>query len=93
MKRFLKISIVSIQNIVYYSYVILKEDVTLKIQQAKRMSIFEPSIFSRLSEVTEKRKKDGDSVIDLSLGSPDLPPASFVRERLSKTSADSSRYG
>lgn len=65
----------------------------MKIQQAKRMSIFEPSIFSRLREVTEKRKKDGGSVIDLSLGSPDLPPASFVRERLSKTSADSSRYG
>lgn len=63
------------------------------VKAAKKMEMFEPTIFGQLKETARKRKAMGLEVIDLSLGSPDLPPAKIVRERLAEASLDSSNYG
>ena len=62
------------------------------IQSADRMKHFQPGIFSRLKEATDKRKLT-DSFIDLSLGSPDLPPVELIRKKLSEESYKETSYG
>lgn len=54
------------------------------------MKQFPPSIFSRLKEAAKHYEGE---VIDLSLGSPDIPPASFIRETLSEASKRPDSYG
>lgn len=63
------------------------------ITPSKRMSIFPPSIFGDLKKAAMKKRETGDVVVDLSLGSPDLPPDPRVREKLSIESAKESMYG
>ncbi|WP_100331192.1 LL-diaminopimelate aminotransferase [Bacillus xiapuensis] len=60
---------------------------------AKRMEQFGPSIFSELKAYKLKKQEEGQTIIDLSLGSPDLPPAAAVCETLSELAGDSSQYG
>ncbi|ARF17888.1 aminotransferase class I/II-fold pyridoxal phosphate-dependent enzyme [Sporosarcina ureae] len=57
------------------------------------MSIFSPAIFGDLKAAAELKKATGAQVIDLSLGSPDLPPDERVRQALSEQSALASSYG
>jgi LL-diaminopimelate aminotransferase len=54
------------------------------------METFQPSIFSELSEY---KKENGVNIIDLSIGSPDLPPPSFVTKVLSDTVTHEGLYG
>lgn len=57
------------------------------------MSIFSPAIFGKLKEAAAKKEAEGYRVIDLSLGSPDLPPAEIVRKALSEKSRQTDMYG
>ncbi|OAH52858.1 LL-diaminopimelate aminotransferase [Domibacillus aminovorans] len=63
------------------------------IEPSIKMASFQPSIFSDLKNYTEIKKREGVDLIDLSLGSPDLPPDEKIRNVLAKKSAAISSYG
>ena len=65
----------------------------MNFQPSKKMSIFSPAIFGDLKAAAEEKKATGAQVVDLSLGSPDLPPDERVRNALSEQSALASSYG
>ena len=65
----------------------------MKIEPSQKMSIFEPAIFGRLKEAADIKKETGAEIIDLSIGSPDLPPDDKVRQVLSELSVLESSYG
>lgn len=54
----------------------------MQITQAKRVSEIKPYIFANLSKVIETLRQEGKDIIRLDIGSPDLPPASFIIETL-----------
>ena len=64
----------------------------MKIKQAKLMQQFSPSVFGEIKVATSKREALGKNVIDLSLGTPDLPPDDKVLDTLSSRAAQSSMY-
>ena len=49
---------------------------------AKRMDLFGEGIFSKLSEVRRRKVSAGETVIDMSIGAPNIPPAAHIREAL-----------
>ncbi|KKK38255.1 aminotransferase [Mesobacillus campisalis] len=57
------------------------------------MDHFKPSIFSELAAYKKQKLQEGKELIDLSIGSPDLPPPRFVMDELQKHVADPSQYG
>lgn len=59
---------------------------------AKRMDRFGEGIFSKLSEVKRQKEAAGEVVIDLSIGTPNIPPAPHIREALSLAAADEKNY-
>lgn len=65
----------------------------MNIKQAERMSIFTPAIFGSLIDAANKKEKTGAEMIDLSLGSPDLPPHEKIRTTLSEESSKANMYG
>lgn len=65
----------------------------MKIEPSDKMSIFSPAIFGELKAAAALKEAKGTEIIDLSLGSPDLPPAEKVRQKLSGESANSDMYG
>jgi LL-diaminopimelate aminotransferase len=65
----------------------------MKIEPSQKMSIFEPAIFGSLKAAAELKKESGVEIIDLSLGSPDMPPDEKVRKVLSEQSIMESAYG
>ncbi len=65
----------------------------MKIEPSLKMSIFSPAIFGDLKVAAEAKKATGAEIIDLSLGSPDLPPDEKVRRVLSEQSALANTYG
>lgn len=65
----------------------------MNFQPSKKMSIFSPAIFGELKAAAAKKRATGASVVDLSLGSPDLPPDERVRQALSEQSALATSYG
>ncbi|MFK2826696.1 LL-diaminopimelate aminotransferase [Bacillus sp. B190/17] len=60
---------------------------------AKRMEKFGSSIFSELKSFKLQQEAEGKELIDLSLGSPDLPPADIVRNELAVQAAEPFQYG
>lgn len=66
---------------------------TLKIEASEKMKLFVPSIFGDLKKAANAQLNKGASLIDLSLGSPDLPPAQFLRDKMSELSASKESYG
>ncbi|MBB6453134.1 hypothetical protein HNQ94_001582 [Salirhabdus euzebyi] len=58
-----------------------------------KMNQFKPSIFNELSHYKKRKEKEGNEIFDLSIGSPDLPPPSFVMDELAKGVQDPSQYG
>jgi len=62
-------------------------------KKAKRMNAFSSSIFVELSAYCQKRRHLHDEWIDLSVGSPDLPPAPFVREAIARYAEEPNAYG
>lgn len=65
----------------------------MKIEPSLKMNAFQPSIFSDLKEYAAQKAQAGIELIDLSLGSPDLPPDKRIAEKLSAESMDTSQYG
>ena len=65
----------------------------MKIEPSARMSLFSPAIFGELKSAAEAKKMTGVELVDLSLGSPDLPPDEKVRRALSQQSALATAYG
>lgn len=63
------------------------------IKPSKRMDSFTTSIFSELAQLKREKQKLGMEVIDLSVGSPDLPPPQFIMEELAKQVKDPKQYG
>lgn len=70
-----------------------KECYILNIQPSKKMSLFAPAIFGDLKKHAKSQQQNGMELIDLSLGSPDIPPAENLRQKMSELSALSSSYG
>lgn len=63
------------------------------INQSKRLSPLSTGIFNQLNEFKQEQVKLGKDMIDLSIGSPDLTPPSFVTEELSKAVLNKDLYG
>ena len=51
------------------------------------------SIFTELAQKKQEAINKGIDVIDLSVGSPDIPPPSYVVDTLVKYSQDTTKYG
>ena len=51
-------------------------------KRAKRMECFRPSIFTRLEEEKQRQQKLGKTMIDFSIGSPDIAPARHIIDAL-----------
>ena len=51
---------------------------------ADRMDIFQEGIFSKLAHLKEEKIKEGMHVIDLSVGTPNIPPAKHIVDALIK---------
>ncbi|WP_158738410.1 LL-diaminopimelate aminotransferase [Alteribacillus sp. YIM 98480] len=63
------------------------------IQPAQRMNALSSSVFTELAEKKNKKIQAGENMIDLSIGSPDLPPPESVRSILSKEVRKEDQYG
>ncbi|SDI53564.1 LL-diaminopimelate aminotransferase [Alteribacillus bidgolensis] len=63
------------------------------IQPAQRMNTLSSSVFTELAEKKNKKIQAGENMIDLSIGSPDLPPPESVRSILSKEVKKEDQYG
>lgn len=61
-------------------------------QFAKRMDRFGAGIFSRLLEIKKEKLDQGEQVIDLSIGAPNIPPAEHIRQALCKAAAEPGNY-
>ncbi len=59
---------------------------------AKRMEQFEEGIFSKLLEIKKMKLEQGEAVIDLSVGSPNVPPAKHIVDALCAAAADEGNY-
>lgn len=57
------------------------------------MSLFAPAIFGDLKRYALEQQEKGMELIDLSLGSPDIPPAEFLRDKMSELTKKSTGYG
>ncbi|UPT59472.1 LL-diaminopimelate aminotransferase [Geobacillus thermoleovorans] len=62
-------------------------------KKAKRMNAFSASIFAELAAYRRQQRHLHDEWIDLSVGSPDLPPAPFVREAIARYANEPNAYG
>jgi hypothetical protein len=65
----------------------------MRFQLADRMNAFSKSIFSELAYIKNSKLSEGIDMIDLSIGSPDLPPPSFISNVLSDMTKDPAAYG
>ncbi|MCL6586000.1 MAG: LL-diaminopimelate aminotransferase [Anoxybacillus sp.] len=65
----------------------------MEMKLAARMEAFGASVFSELAAHKKSKLSEGYEMIDLSIGSPDLPPPSFVRETLAFYANQPDTYG
>ena len=56
------------------------------------MEYFGESIFTRLKNLKEEKEARGDSVVDLSIGTPNIPPANHIIEALTEAVQDKNNY-
>ena len=59
---------------------------------SKRMHHFETGVFSALSQMKQDRIAKGESVVDFSIGSPNIPPARHVIDALARGVEDRCSY-
>ena len=60
---------------------------------ATRLNQLQPGIFSMISKLRQQVQASGTDVIDLSVGSPDMPPPPHVKAALIKAMEDDTNYG
>ncbi|MFD6439495.1 LL-diaminopimelate aminotransferase [Peribacillus sp. NPDC060186] len=65
----------------------------MNITPSEKVGRFTTGIFSELATRKQDAMKRGIDVIDLSVGSPDLPPPAFVVDTLVKYAKDTNSYG
>lgn len=65
----------------------------MNIQMAARMEQFQESIFSELAEIKQRKLEEGIKMIDLSVGSPDLPPPPIITKIMGEMASDPKLYG
>ncbi|WP_044748366.1 LL-diaminopimelate aminotransferase [Bacillus alveayuensis] len=65
----------------------------MRITLSERMNAFRASIFSELAAYKKQKISQGYEIIDLSIGSPDLPPPAFVMDTLATFVKEESKYG
>lgn len=65
----------------------------MKITLSEKMNDFKTLIFSELANYKKQKLLEGKEIIDLSIGSPDLPPPASVIEELQNNVQDPSQYG
>jgi LL-diaminopimelate aminotransferase len=56
------------------------------------MHRFEAGIFSKLLEIKNQKTKQGETIIDLSVGSPNIPPAKHIVDALLTSAAEEGNY-
>lgn len=61
-------------------------------QFAKRMDRFGEGVFSKLADIRKEKQARGETVIDLSVGTPNIPPAQHILETMAKEVSDKSNY-
>lgn len=59
---------------------------------SKKMDLFHPGIFSVLADLKREALQNGRSVIDLSVGTPNIPPARHITEALAESARDGKNY-
>ena len=59
---------------------------------SKRMDHFKPGIFSVLAQMKKDRLNAGRTVIDLSVGTPNIPPAAHIVDALIESARDRCNY-
>nr|WP_240613490.1 LL-diaminopimelate aminotransferase [Pueribacillus theae] len=57
------------------------------------MTKFKTSVFSEMAQYKKKKIAEGKEIIDLSIGSPDLPPPTFMMDELARSVCDETQYG
>lgn len=61
--------------------------------QAARMNGLMSAIFTQMDDLRQARVSEGKDVINLSIGSPDMPPAKHIMRALTEAVNDAERYG
>lgn len=59
---------------------------------SKRMDLFGESIFTTLAKMRKEKQEQGEEVIDLSIGAPNIPPAPHIIQAISEACLDESQY-
>lgn len=59
---------------------------------AKRMGSVAPYLFAAMNELKEKMRSQGVSIIDMSIGDPDMPTPQHVIDRLAKAAANPANH-
>ncbi|MDR4886783.1 LL-diaminopimelate aminotransferase [Fredinandcohnia sp. QZ13] len=65
----------------------------MKITLSQKMNEFGESVFTELANYKKNKMREGQDIIDLSVGSPDLPPPPYVIEALATHVQNPSLYG
>ena len=65
---------------------------TMKAWRAERLSQLGSSIFAEVSEWKRADQQQGLEIIDLSIGSPDLPPSESIKQSLSDAVLQDTSY-
>ena len=65
----------------------------MQITPSKKMALFAPAIFGDLKRFAKQQEQKGMELIDLSLGSPDIPPAENLLKFMSEKTGLASSYG
>ncbi|RLL45087.1 LL-diaminopimelate aminotransferase [Oceanobacillus piezotolerans] len=65
----------------------------MKFSFSTKMDQFKTSIFNELAAFKKQKMESGMEIVDLSIGSPDLPPPTYVMEELSTHAKDPLQYG
>lgn len=59
---------------------------------AKRMEQFGEGVFTKLAAMKQEKTAQGETVIDLSVGAPNIPPAAHIRDALCRAAAKAENY-
>lgn len=59
---------------------------------SKRMDLFGESIFTTLAKMRKEKQEQGEEVIDLSIGAPNIAPAPHITEAISKACLQPENY-